>query len=71
LTDLAKKSNGGNDVNNVFYLSEIERLNTKVNYLERTLYNKARKKVNAFLKKSKARSSYFLPFLFLKYILML
>ncbi|WP_185288489.1 glycosyltransferase [Chryseobacterium lactis] len=50
-----KESNGGNDVNNVFYLSEIERLNTKVNYLERTLYNKARKKVNAFLKKIKGK----------------
>lgn len=50
-----KESSGGNDVNNVFYLSEIERLNTKVNYLERTLYNKARKKVNAFLKKIKGK----------------
>lgn len=48
-----KESSGGNDVNNVFYLNEIERLNTSVNYLERTLYNKIRKKVNAFFKKGK------------------
>ncbi|PWN58904.1 glycosyltransferase [Chryseobacterium viscerum] len=50
-----KESTGGSDVNNVFYLSEIERLHTKINYLERTLYNKARKKVNAFLKKIKGK----------------
>jgi glycosyltransferase involved in cell wall biosynthesis len=48
-----KESSGGSDVNNVFYLSEIERLNTRVNYLERTLYNKIRKKVNAFFKKGR------------------
>ncbi|SIQ16171.1 glycosyltransferase [Chryseobacterium sp. RU33C] len=48
-----KESSGGRDVNNVFYLSEIERLNNRVNYLERTLYNKIRKKVNAFFKKSR------------------
>ncbi|MDR6458860.1 glycosyltransferase involved in cell wall biosynthesis [Chryseobacterium vietnamense] len=48
-----KESSGGNDVNNVFYLSEIERLNSRVNYLERTLYNKIRKKVNAFFKKNR------------------
>lgn len=48
-----KESSGGSDVNNVFYLSEIERLNTRVNYLERTIYNKIRKKVNAFLKKGR------------------
>ncbi|WPO91504.1 glycosyltransferase [Chryseobacterium sp. HR92] len=47
------ESSGGSDVNNVFYLSEIERLNTRVNYLERTIYNKIRKKVNAFLKKGR------------------
>lgn len=46
-----KESTGGSDVNNVFYLSEIERLNSRVHYLERTLYNKIRKKVNAFFKK--------------------
>lgn len=48
-----KESTGGSDVNNVFYLSEIERLNSRVNYLERTLYNKIRKKVNAFFKKGR------------------
>lgn len=48
-----KESSGGSDVNNVFYLSEIERLNSRVNYLERTLYNKIRKKVNAFFKKGR------------------
>lgn len=48
-----KESTGGSDVNNVFYLSEIERLHTRVNYLERTVYNKIRKKVNAFFKKGR------------------
>ncbi len=48
-----KESTVGSDVNNVFYLSEIERLNSRVHYLERTLYNKIRKKVNAFFKKGR------------------
>ena len=48
-----KESTGGSNVNNVFYLSEIERLNSRVHYLERTLYNKIRKKVNAFFKKGR------------------
>lgn len=50
-----KENNGSNNVNNVFYLSEIEKLNKKVNYLERTLYNKIRKKVNLFFKKIKGK----------------
>lgn len=50
-----KENNGSNNVNNVFYLSEIEKLNKKVNYLERTFYNKTRKKVNIFLKKIKGK----------------
>ncbi|WP_426476190.1 glycosyltransferase [Chryseobacterium sp. CBSDS_008] len=55
IDDFGKKERSGGDVNNVFYLSEIESLQTKINYLERTLYNKARKQVNAFLKKIKGR----------------
>ncbi len=43
------------NVNNVFYLSEIEKLNKRIQYLERTVYNKMRNKVNAFLKKIKGR----------------
>lgn len=50
-----EEGNVSSNVNNIFYLSEIERLNKKVNYLERTAYNKIRKKVNAFLKKIKGR----------------
>ncbi|MFY7814111.1 MAG: glycosyltransferase [Chryseobacterium taeanense] len=50
-----KEGNASSNVNNIFYLSEIERLNTKVKYLERTAYNKIRKKVNTFLKKIKGR----------------
>lgn len=50
-----KENNSSNNVNNVFYLSEIEKLNKKVNYLERTFYNKTRKKVNIFLKKIKGK----------------
>lgn len=50
-----EQANAGSDINNIFYVSEIERLNKKVNYLERTVYNKVRKKVNVFLKKIKGR----------------
>lgn len=44
-----------NSVGNIFYLAEIDRLTGRVNYLEKTLYNKIRKKVNLFLKKVKGK----------------
>ncbi|SIP99172.1 Glycosyl transferases group 1 [Chryseobacterium sp. RU37D] len=50
-----KKESSGNSVGNVFYLAEIDRLTGRVNYLEKTLYNKIRKKVNIFLKKMKGK----------------
>ena len=56
INDFYKEENkSSKDVNNVFYLSEIEKLNKKVSYLERNFYNKARKKVNIFLKKIKGK----------------
>lgn len=55
INNFDKKEGVSSDVNNVFYLSEIEKLNKKVNYLERTAYNKIRKKVNIFLKRIKGR----------------
>lgn len=56
INDFYKEENkSSKDVNNVFYLSEIEKLNKRVNYLERNFYNKARKKVNFFLKKIKGK----------------
>ncbi|CAA7194772.1 glycosyltransferase [Chryseobacterium potabilaquae] len=50
-----KKETSANSVDNVFHLAEIDRLNGRVNYLEKTLYNKIRKKVNIFLKKMKGK----------------
>ncbi|RMZ58151.1 glycosyltransferase family 1 protein [Chryseobacterium nematophagum] len=50
-----KKETSTNSVDNVFHLAEIDRLNGRVNYLEKTLYNKIRKKVNIFLKKMKGK----------------
>ncbi|MEJ5050683.1 glycosyltransferase [Chryseobacterium culicis] len=50
-----KESSTENSVGNVFYLAEIDRLSGRVNYLEKTLYNKIRKKVNIFLKKVKGK----------------
>lgn len=41
------------NVNDIFYLSEIEKLNNRIQYLDRTIYNKIRKKVNIFFKKIK------------------
>ncbi|ALR31508.1 hypothetical protein ATE47_13715 [Chryseobacterium sp. IHB B 17019] len=55
INNFDKEDKGSNDVNNVFYLSEIEKLNKRINYLERTVYNKIRNKVNDFLKKIKGR----------------
>lgn len=55
INNFDKEDKGSNDVNNVFYLSEIEKLNKRINYLERTVYNKMRNKVNDFLKKIKGR----------------
>jgi glycosyltransferase involved in cell wall biosynthesis len=55
INNFDKEDKGSNDVNNVFYLSEIEKLNKRINYLERTVYNKMRNKVNNFLKKIKGR----------------
>ncbi|MGH1519646.1 glycosyltransferase [Chryseobacterium sp. JK1] len=54
IQNLSKTDNQpASDVNDIFYLSEIEKLNSRIQYLERTIYNKMRKKVNAFLKKIK------------------
>lgn len=50
-----KENTGGSNADNVFHLAEIDRLTRKVNYLEKTLYNKIRKKVNIFLKKMKGK----------------
>lgn len=50
-----KQNTSENSVGNVFYLAEIDRLSGRVNYLEKTLYNKIRKKVNTFLKKVKGK----------------
>ena len=50
-----KESSTENSAGNVFYLAEIDRLSGRVNYLEKTLYNKIRKKVNIFLKKVKGK----------------
>lgn len=50
-----KKENSGNSIDNVFHLSEIDRLTKRVNYLERTFYNKTRKKINVFFKKIKGK----------------
>jgi glycosyltransferase involved in cell wall biosynthesis len=50
-----KENTGGSNADNVFHLAEIDRLTHKVNYLEKTLYNKIRKKVNIFLKKMKGK----------------
>lgn len=50
-----KENTSENSVGNVFYLAEIDRLSGRVNYLEKTLYNKIRKKVNIFLKKIKGK----------------
>lgn len=56
INDFYKEENkSSKDVNNVFYLSEIEKLNKRVKYLEKNFYNKARKKVNFFLKKIKGK----------------
>ncbi|UEQ74704.1 glycosyltransferase [Chryseobacterium arthrosphaerae] len=48
-----EENKASGNANDVFYLSEIEKLNKRVNYLERTLYNKIRKKINLFFKKIK------------------
>jgi glycosyltransferase involved in cell wall biosynthesis len=53
----AQKESPGKSVDNVFYLAEIDRLNGRVTYLEKTLYNKIRKKVNIFLKKIKGKNN--------------
>ncbi|MDW9379765.1 glycosyltransferase [Chryseobacterium sp. JV558] len=50
-----KENTPGSSVDNVFHLAEIDRLSGRVNYLEKTLYNKIRKKVNIFLKKIKGK----------------
>ncbi|MDQ1855900.1 glycosyltransferase [Chryseobacterium sp. WLY505] len=50
-----KENTSENSVGNVFYLAEIDRLSGRVNYLEKTLYNKIRRKVNTFLKKVKGK----------------
>jgi len=56
IDQMDKKQNiSENSVGNVFYLAEIDRLSGRVNYLEKTLYNKIRKKVNTFLKKVKGK----------------
>ncbi|MCC3216637.1 glycosyltransferase [Chryseobacterium sp. X308] len=56
IAQMDKKGNPSeNSVGNVFYLAEIDRLTGRVNYLEKTLYNKIRKKVNLFLKKVKGK----------------
>ncbi|MDR3025694.1 glycosyltransferase [Chryseobacterium sp.] len=56
IDQMGKKENTSeNSVGNVFYLAEIDRLSGRVNYLEKTLYNKIRKKVNIFLKKIKGK----------------
>ncbi|MFZ4931898.1 glycosyltransferase [Chryseobacterium sp. Mn2064] len=47
------ESQTATNVNDIFYLSEIEKLNNRIQYLDRTIYNKIRKKVNIFLKKIK------------------
>jgi len=53
----AQKESPGKSVDNVFYLAEIDRLNGRVTYLEKTLYNKIRKKVNIFFKKIKGKNN--------------
>lgn len=55
ISEFDKKENSGNNVGNVFHLAEIDRLTGRVNYLEKTLYNKIRKKTNAFFKKMKGK----------------
>ncbi|WP_114822238.1 glycosyltransferase [Chryseobacterium sp. KLBC 52] len=50
-----KENTSENSIGNVFYLAEIDRLSGRVNYLEKTLYNKIRRKVNTFLKKVKGK----------------
>lgn len=50
-----KKESSGSNVENIFYLAEIDKLTGRVNYLEKTVYNKMRKKVNLFFKKIKGR----------------
>lgn len=56
INQMNKKENiPENSIGNVFYLAEIDRLSGRVNYLEKTLYNKIRRKVNTFLKKIKGK----------------
>lgn len=38
---------------NIYHISEIKDLQKRINYLEKTIYNKARKKINSFIKKIK------------------
>lgn len=40
----------------VFYMAEIKILKNRINYLERTIYNKIRKKVNLFFKKLRGKN---------------
>lgn len=46
-----RKNQVATSTDQLFYLTEIETLTSRVNYLERTIYNKIRKKINAFFSK--------------------
>jgi len=55
ISRLKKKESSGNNADTIFYLAEIDKLTRRVHYLEKTLYNKIRKKINIFLKKIKGK----------------
>jgi glycosyltransferase involved in cell wall biosynthesis len=53
ISQFRKKEKSGNSTDHIFFLAEIDRLNDRVKYLEKSLYNKIRKKVNIFLRRIK------------------
>lgn len=55
ISQFKKKENSGNNADHIFYLAEIDSLTKRVHYLEKTLYNKIRKKINIFLRKVKGK----------------